>query len=121
MLGVRLDQFLASTAIALVLTAPPIAASAGPLTDSGKTAASVTPQPLDSPNLPASHGDAVPAAVTAQAADPAPAAATDNARATRATPPPPGKAAPPAVAAPAPAPAPVAETPPATPPAPAAA
>ncbi len=98
--GVRLDQFLASTAIALVLTTAPIAAFADPLNGSDGAAATLTPQPLDSPNLPASRSGAA-ATVTAQSADPAPAAATDNAPATTATTP----AAPAAAATPAPAPA----------------
>jgi L,D-transpeptidase YcbB len=81
--GVRLDQFLASTAVALVLAAAPIAVHAGPLSQTaGHTLA---PQPLDSPNLPSSHGDEFTATVAVQS-DPAPApAATDNAPATTGT------------------------------------
>ncbi len=131
MLGVRLDQFLASTAVALVLTAIPIAASAGPVSDNGNaavgtpaaassaTASALAPQPLDSPNLPTSHND-IRGSVTAQASDPAPAAATDSAPATTATTPPPAaeaapSPAPAAAATPVPAPADAAAaTPPAT-------
>ncbi len=65
--GVRLDQFLASTAIALVLTAAPVAAFADPLNGAPATA-TLTPQPLDSPNLPASRSS-IAATVTAQASD----------------------------------------------------
>ena len=90
--GVRLDQFLASTAIALVLTAAPIAAFADPLKDGAATTA-LAPQPLDSPNLPASRSGTA-ATVTAQASDPAPAAATDNAQATTVTTPPAAEATP---------------------------
>ena len=79
--GVRLDQFLASTAIALVLTATPIAAFADPLNGS---ASALTPQPLDSPNLPASRSSAA-ATVTAQASDAAPSATDDSAPATTGT------------------------------------
>jgi murein L,D-transpeptidase YcbB/YkuD len=81
--GVRLDQFLASTAVALVLAAAPIAAHAGQLSQTAGHA--LAPQPLDSPNLPSSHGDEFTATVAVQS-DPAPApAATDNAPATTST------------------------------------
>ena len=71
MSGVRLDRFLASTAVALFLSAAPLAALAEPMshtvTDPGKTAmtpanpastATLTPEPLDSPNLPPIRGAA---------------------------------------------------------------
>ena len=81
--GVRLDQFLASTAVALVLAAAPIAAHAGQLSQTAGHA--LAPQPLDSPNLPSSHGDEFTATVAVQT-DPAPApAATDNAPVTTGT------------------------------------
>jgi murein L,D-transpeptidase YcbB/YkuD len=81
--GVRLDQFLASTAVALVLAAVPIAAHAGQLSQTAGHA--LAPQPLDSPNLPSSHGDEFTATVAVQT-DPAPApAATDNAPVTTGT------------------------------------
>jgi murein L,D-transpeptidase YcbB/YkuD len=110
--GVRFDQFLASTAIALVLTAAPIAASAGAMKDNTPAAANtLAPQPLDSPNLPASRSSVAPT-VTAQSSDPAPAAATDNAPATTATTTPAAEPAPAPAAATPPAPA-AAVTPPA--------
>src|SRR5580698_7118107 len=81
--GVRLDQFLASTAVALVLAAAPIAAHAGQLSQAAGHA--LAPQPLDSPNLPSSHGDEFTATAAVQT-DPAPApAATDNAPVTTGT------------------------------------
>ena len=102
--GVRLDQFLASTAVALVLAAAPLAASADPLKNSERApAAALAPQPLDSPNLPASHSEAA-ATVTAQSSD-TPAATPAETTGTVAP------AAPPAEVTPAPAPAAAVSTP----------
>ena len=136
--GVRLDQLLASTAVALFLSAAPLAALAEPVsnttTNVGKTAltpaipgsaATLAPEPLDSPNLPPIRGAAAdtPPDVTGSTPESgAPAAATPNqtpaptvapqapAPAAAATPPQP--AAPAAVAPQVPVPA-VAATPPA--------
>src|SRR5580700_3630302 len=71
MSGVRLDRFLASTAVALFLSAAPIAALAESMssgaTGTGKatampantgSAVTLTPEPLDSPNLPPIRGAA---------------------------------------------------------------
>src|ERR1700733_14366235 len=54
MQGVRLNQFLASTAVALFLTAAPVVALAG-----SASAETLTPQPLDSPDLPPSKSAAM--------------------------------------------------------------
>jgi L,D-transpeptidase YcbB len=113
--GVRLDQFLASTAVALVLTAAPIAAFADPLNGGGSApaTATLTPQPLDSPNLPASRSS-IAATVTAQASDPTPSATAPDTTATvapAATSAAPAAAETPAPAAATPAPAPAAATP----------
>jgi L,D-transpeptidase YcbB len=94
MLGVRLNQLLASTAVVLVLAAAP-AALAGPTDTTG----SVTPQPLDSPILPPTAGSTATTAPAAVA--PAPAAASTNEPIESPTPP-----AKPAAATPAPAPQP---------------
>ncbi len=78
--GVRLDQLLASTAVVLVLAGAPMGALAGP-NDTGAAAAgvptttgTVTPQPLDSPDLPptvGSNGATTPAATPTPATAPA--------------------------------------------------
>ena len=52
--SVRLDRFLASTAVALFLTAAPVVALAG-----SASAETLTPQPLDSPDLPPSKSAAM--------------------------------------------------------------
>jgi L,D-transpeptidase YcbB len=108
--GVSLDRFLASTAVALLLSAAPLAALADPLTDQGSAAAgpvtgstesapaaAVTPQPLDSPNLPPTHASASP--TPDEAAPDKPADVSQQAPATAA----PANAAPAAAATPAPA------------------
>jgi L,D-transpeptidase YcbB len=135
--GVRFDQLLASTAVVLVLTAAP-AAMAGP-NDTPATTGSVTPQPLDSPVLPAtvgSTGTTTPAATPAPAAPPAaattdepletptppakPAAATSAPQPTNQTADKPATTAPATASAPATTPAPAAAATPAAEPAPAA-
>src|SRR5579862_3911983 len=106
--GVRINHLLASTAVVLLLAGAPAVTLAGP-NDTGATAAAVaptppdadkapaaTPQPLDSPDLPATTGSTPPAA-----AEPTPAAAAAPA----ATPEPTTTATAPAAPAPAAAPA----------------
>jgi L,D-transpeptidase YcbB len=137
MLGVRLDRYLTSTAVVLFLCAAPLGALAQPLGDTGaaapaalapdKTGPALTPQPLDSPNLPPTADTAAPAAaatppdksaaVPAAAATPAPSPAPPPAQAadTQQTPTPTAVATP----APAPQPAQTAVEPAAAPPAPA--
>jgi len=103
--AVRIERLLASTAVVLVLAAAPLSARAGQDSTASATAAmpaAVSPQPLDSPDLPAtvgSLGAATPAA--------APAPAQPNEDAAKSQPPAPA-AAPATVTAPAPAAAPVA-------------
>ena len=62
MQGVRLDRFLASTAVALFLTAVPVVALAG-----SASAEALTPQPLDSPDLPPSKSAAMSAPASTDA------------------------------------------------------
>jgi murein L,D-transpeptidase YcbB/YkuD len=132
MLGVRLDRYLTSTAVVLFLCAAPLGAYAAPLSDAGpnaptpmapdKTGPALTPQPLDSPNLPPTADAATPPdksaaapqpAAPAAAATPAPTPAPQPAQAaeTPSTPTPAAAAAP----APAPQPAQTAVEPAATP------
>jgi len=47
--GVRLDQFLASIAVVLVLSAAPVGALAEPLTDAGVAAAAPAPDAANAP------------------------------------------------------------------------
>jgi L,D-transpeptidase YcbB len=92
MQSVRLDRFLASTAVALFLTAIPVVALGG-----SASAETLTPQPLDSPDLPPSKS----------AAMSAPAPTDANAPVTTGSVPAPAASAPaPVAAAPEPAPAP---------------
>jgi murein L,D-transpeptidase YcbB/YkuD len=126
--GVRLDRLLTSTAVVLFLCAAPIGAFAEPLNANGaapapmapdKTGPALTPQPLDSPNLPPTAESATPATTApAPAATPAPAPQPAQAADTQQTPTP---AAVVATPAPAPQPAQTAVEPAAAPPAPAAA
>ncbi len=108
MQGVRLDRFLASTAVALFLTAAPVVAWAG-----SASAETLTPQPLDSPDLPPSKSAAMSAPAptdTNNAAGSVQAQAQDAAApVTTGSVPPPAVSAPaPVAAAPEPAPAPAA-------------
>jgi L,D-transpeptidase YcbB len=92
MQSVRLDRFLASTAVALFLTAVPVVALGG-----SASAEALTPQPLDSPDLPPSKS----------AAMSAPAPTDANAPVTTGSVPAPAASAPaPVAAAPEPAPVP---------------
>src|SRR5579862_2131525 len=128
MTGVRLDRLLASTAVALFLSAAPVAALAGPMSNTaaegGKalatpvntgSAATLTPEPLDSPNLPPVRGAAAETApdVTGSVpASPAPAATMTNETPAPMAPPPQAPA-PAAVVTPQTPAAPAAATPPA--------
>jgi murein L,D-transpeptidase YcbB/YkuD len=121
MQGVRLDRLLASTAVALFLTAIPVVALAG-----SASAEALTPQPLDSPDLPPSKSAAMSAPAptdTNNAAASAQAQAQDAASpVTTGSVPPPVVSVPAPVAAapePAPAPAPAAAAAPPSAPAPA--
>jgi L,D-transpeptidase YcbB len=59
--GVRINQLLASTAVVLLLAGAPAVTLAGPNDIDKAPAATATPQPLDSPDLPATAGSTPPA------------------------------------------------------------
>ena len=113
--GVRINQLLASTAVVLLLAGAPAVTLAGP-NDSGANAAATaptpadadkapaavaTPQPLDSPDLPATTGSTSPATAEPTAAPAAAAApaATPEPKTTASAPAAPAPAAAPAAAA----------------------
>src|SRR5580704_1665273 len=87
--GVRINQLLASTAVVLLLAGAPAVTLAGPNdgganaaatapipADADKTPAAIaTPQPLDSPDLPATTGSTASTQPSAATAEPTPAAA----------------------------------------------
>jgi len=74
--GVRLDQFLASIAVVLVLSAAPVGALAEPLTDAGVAAAAPAPDAANAPApVDADKAAAKPADSSQQTATPAPATA----------------------------------------------
>ena len=98
MQGVRLDRFLASTAVALFLTAVPVVALAG-----SASAEALTPQPLDSPDLPPSKSAAMSAPASTDANNAAAPVTTGSVPAPAASAPAPVAAAPEPAPLPAPA------------------
>ena len=80
--GVRLDRFLTSTAVVLVLAAAPLSAVADPVSDPGSSSQTATPAPAAARRRNRSNSPALPATAQSPATSPSPqpAAATDQAQ-----------------------------------------